>query len=247
MKIFDEIESEVQCYARAFPRLFNKAQGEYLYDNEGNQYLDFLAGAGTLNYGHNNPVFKKKLIEYIEQDGITHGLDLHTKAKGEFLNTFNYTDIINPNGSHHFNFKININEYKLVIFLFTSHIRDNSKHLIDDMLISADKVFTKFEEKGIKVCTLCWMPEFFDNSTYRQHYVNKNRHTPLIYNGETFHWYEDLCQDMESNLTVKSDFAKKGYQRNDIHFNKEGNMMMAESIIKKLNREKFSIIEKDLL
>ena len=89
MKIFDEIESEVQCYARAFPRLFNKAQGEYLYDNEGNQYLDFLAGAGTLNYGHNNPVFKKKLIEYIEQDGITHGLDLHTKAKGEFLNTFN--------------------------------------------------------------------------------------------------------------------------------------------------------------
>jgi diaminobutyrate-2-oxoglutarate transaminase len=59
MKIFDEIESEVQCYARAFPRLFNKAQGEYLYDNEGNQYLDFLAGAGTLNYGHNNPVFKK--------------------------------------------------------------------------------------------------------------------------------------------------------------------------------------------
>jgi len=89
MKIFEEIESEVQCYARAFPRLFNKAQGEYLYDTEGNQYLDFLAGAGTLNFGHNNPIFKKKLLEYIEADGITHGLDLHTKAKGEFLNTFN--------------------------------------------------------------------------------------------------------------------------------------------------------------
>ena len=89
MKIFEEIESEVQCYARAFPRLFNKAQGEHLYDTEGNQYLDFLAGAGTLNFGHNNPIFKKKLLEYIEADGITHGLDLHTKAKGEFLNTFN--------------------------------------------------------------------------------------------------------------------------------------------------------------
>ena len=89
MKIFEEIESEVQSYARSFPRIFNKAQGEYLYDLEGNQYLDFLAGAGTLNYGHNNPILKKCLLDYIQSDGITHGLDLHTKAKGEFLTTFN--------------------------------------------------------------------------------------------------------------------------------------------------------------
>ena len=95
MKVFDEIESEVMSYARAFPRVFNKAQGEYLYDEEGNQYLDFLAGAGTLNYGHNNPVFKKALLEYIEQDGITHGLDLHTKAKREFLESF-YENILKP-------------------------------------------------------------------------------------------------------------------------------------------------------
>ena len=65
MKIFDEIESEVQSYARSFPRVFNRAKGEFLYDEEGNQYLDFLAGAGTLNYGHNNPLFKEALLEYI--------------------------------------------------------------------------------------------------------------------------------------------------------------------------------------
>ena len=89
MKIFEEIESEVQSYARSFPRVFNKATGEFLYDEDGTEYLDFLAGAGTLNYGHNHPVFKEKLLEYIHNDGITHGLDLHTKAKGEFLETFN--------------------------------------------------------------------------------------------------------------------------------------------------------------
>jgi diaminobutyrate-2-oxoglutarate transaminase len=89
MKIFDEIESEVQSYARSFPRVFNRAKGEYLYSEDGTEYLDFLAGAGTLNYGHNNDVFKEKLLEYIASDGITHGLDLHTKAKGEFLETFN--------------------------------------------------------------------------------------------------------------------------------------------------------------
>lgn len=89
MKIFEEIESEVQSYARSFPLVFNRAQNEFLYDEDGHQYLDFLAGAGTLNYGHNNPHFKKKLLEYIANDGITHGLDLHTRAKGEFLEAFN--------------------------------------------------------------------------------------------------------------------------------------------------------------
>jgi len=97
MKIFEEIESEVQSYARAFPRVFNQAQGEFLYDDEGNQYLDFLAGAGTLNYGHNNPHFKQPLLDYINSDGVTHGLDMHTKAKGEFLEAFN-EKILQPRG-----------------------------------------------------------------------------------------------------------------------------------------------------
>lgn len=100
MKIFEEIESEVQSYARSFPRVFHKAQGEFLYDAEGNRYLDFLAGAGTLNYGHNNPVIKRALIEYLAEDGIAHGLDMHTKAKGEFLETFNEV-ILKPRGMNY--------------------------------------------------------------------------------------------------------------------------------------------------
>jgi diaminobutyrate-2-oxoglutarate transaminase len=88
MTIFDEIESEVQSYARSFPCVFHKAHMEHLYDEDGNEYLDFLAGAGTLNYGHNNPRFKQALLEYILQDGIAHGLDMHTKAKRDFLKAF---------------------------------------------------------------------------------------------------------------------------------------------------------------
>ncbi len=88
MKIFEEIESEVQSYARNFPRVFDRAQGEYIYDEEGTEYLDFLAGAGSLNYGHNNPVLKEKLLAYIARDGISHSLDLHTEAKREFLEAF---------------------------------------------------------------------------------------------------------------------------------------------------------------
>ena len=45
MKIFEELESEVRSYARNFPRIFHKAEGEYLYDEDGKQYIDFLAGS----------------------------------------------------------------------------------------------------------------------------------------------------------------------------------------------------------
>lgn len=89
MTIFDKLESEVQSYARSFPVTFGKAQGEHLYDKDGKKYLDFLAGAGTLNYGHNHPVLKQALVDYISSDGITHGLDMHTEAKADFLETFN--------------------------------------------------------------------------------------------------------------------------------------------------------------
>ena len=88
MDIFNELESSAQCYARSFPTIFNRAQGAYLYDEEGKAYLDFLSGAGSLNYGHNHPVLKNALLNYIQNDGITHGLDMHTTAKADFMHAF---------------------------------------------------------------------------------------------------------------------------------------------------------------
>ncbi len=88
MKVFERLESEVQSYARSFPVVFDRAEGAHLYDNTGKAYLDFLAGAGSLNYGHNNPVLRDALIAYIGADGITHSLDLHTTAKAMFLEAF---------------------------------------------------------------------------------------------------------------------------------------------------------------
>ena len=82
---FERLESKVQSYARAFPAVFDKARGAELWDVQGGRYLDFLSGAGSLNYGHNNPVCKQALLRYIEQDGITHSLDLHTTAKSRLL------------------------------------------------------------------------------------------------------------------------------------------------------------------
>ncbi|PRX50326.1 diaminobutyrate aminotransferase [Prauserella shujinwangii] len=89
MSIFEKLESEVRSYSRGWPVVFDRAQGSWIYSEDGKAYLDFFAGAGALNYGHNNPVLKKALIDYISRDGVTHGLDMFTVAKREFLETLN--------------------------------------------------------------------------------------------------------------------------------------------------------------
>jgi len=89
MNIFEQLESDVHVYARSFPVTFNRAQNEFLYDEDNNEYIDFLAGAGSLNYGHNNPMLKRALLDYIDSDGITQGLDMHTHAKAKFMESFN--------------------------------------------------------------------------------------------------------------------------------------------------------------
>lgn len=88
MSIFHETESNVMVYARSFPVTFKQARGEFLIDENDTHYIDFLAGAGSLNYGHNHPELKASLLEYIADDGITHGLDMHTEAKARFLTLF---------------------------------------------------------------------------------------------------------------------------------------------------------------
>ncbi|QPJ61021.1 MAG: diaminobutyrate--2-oxoglutarate transaminase [Candidatus Nitronauta litoralis] len=89
MEIFEEIESNVRSYCRAFPAMFQKAKGCYVFDQTGQPYLDFFSGAGALNYGHNPDPMKARLLDYIEQDGIAHSLDMATEAKGVFLDKFN--------------------------------------------------------------------------------------------------------------------------------------------------------------
>ncbi|NER48668.1 MAG: diaminobutyrate--2-oxoglutarate transaminase [Symploca sp. SIO1A3] len=88
MRVFNQLESNVRSYSRLFPTVFKKAQGAILEDREGVNYIDFLSGVGTLNYGHNNPQIKERLFRYLESDGIVHGLDLATVAKEEFLEAF---------------------------------------------------------------------------------------------------------------------------------------------------------------
>lgn len=86
--VFVAMESEVRRYCRCFPAVFKSAKGAHLFAEDGTQYIDFFCGAGTLNYGHNNELIKKHVISYLQEDGLIHGLDMHTTAKREFLARF---------------------------------------------------------------------------------------------------------------------------------------------------------------
>ncbi|MDR0981587.1 MAG: aspartate aminotransferase family protein [Methanocalculaceae archaeon] len=83
--VFETFESNVRSYCRKYPVVFSKAKGSVLIDQDGREYLDFLCGAGSCNYGHNNDYIKGKVVEYLMGDGLLHGLDMYSVAKGEFI------------------------------------------------------------------------------------------------------------------------------------------------------------------
>src|SRR5699024_933751 len=87
-EIFETIESQVRSYCRSWPTVFTGASGSIMTDEQGKEYIDFFAGAGALNYGHNTPKLRSELIDYLTSDGLVHSLDMMTPAKREFLQTF---------------------------------------------------------------------------------------------------------------------------------------------------------------
>lgn len=84
LTIFEELESNVRSYIRGYPAVFTKAKGSKIWDKNGKEYIDFFSGAGALNYGHNEPVMKEKLVKYMLNDGITHSLDMATVTRRTF-------------------------------------------------------------------------------------------------------------------------------------------------------------------
>ncbi|TVR01871.1 MAG: aspartate aminotransferase family protein [Deltaproteobacteria bacterium] len=100
MHVFERWESEIRGYSRAYPTVFASARGATMTDEAGRSYIDFFAGAGVLNFGHNNPRMKEAIIAFLEADGMIHSLDMATTPKREFIQAFVDT-ILAPRGWDH--------------------------------------------------------------------------------------------------------------------------------------------------
>lgn len=100
MSVFERRESAVRSYARSWPAVFATASGAEQVTEQGTTYLDFFAGAGALNYGHNHPVLQQVAIDYLSSGAVVHSLDTHTPAKRAFLEAFE-RHILGPRGLEH--------------------------------------------------------------------------------------------------------------------------------------------------
>jgi diaminobutyrate-2-oxoglutarate transaminase len=100
MSIFEQRESSIRAYCRVYPVVFDKASNARQTDEDGNEYIDFFAGAGVLNFGHNNERMTSAVVEYIQSGGVTHALDMQTTAKRDFMEKFEKT-ILKPRGMTH--------------------------------------------------------------------------------------------------------------------------------------------------
>nr|WP_318680345.1 diaminobutyrate--2-oxoglutarate transaminase family protein [uncultured Treponema sp.] len=83
----DSTESNARSYPRKFPFALAKAQGSWIEDVEGNKYLDFLCGAGTLALGHNDPEVNQAMVDMLTGNLPLHTLDLTTPTKDKFVHT----------------------------------------------------------------------------------------------------------------------------------------------------------------
>jgi len=97
MEVFEKWESEIRGYSRTYPTVFASASNARQTDEDGRSYIDFFAGAGVLNFGHNNPRMKRAMIAFLEADGVAHSLDMATTTKRDFIEAFVGT-VLEPRG-----------------------------------------------------------------------------------------------------------------------------------------------------
>lgn len=98
--VFEQHESTIRGYSRAYPTVFESASNARQVSEDGTSYIDFFAGAGVLNFGHNNPKMKRAMISFLESDGVAHSLDTYTTTKRDFIQRFHEV-VLAPRGMDH--------------------------------------------------------------------------------------------------------------------------------------------------
>ena len=56
-EVFEQYESNVRTYCRTFPKVFARGEGSYLFDRDGERWLDFLRGKDLADNDQKGPSF----------------------------------------------------------------------------------------------------------------------------------------------------------------------------------------------
>ena len=130
------------------------------------------------------------------------------------------------------------NDFKLIIFQFT-HLQRNPNYSVQEQIGYVDHFLSQWEELGIKCVSISWPPEIPMCDEYMDKF--KDRHVPIFYNNIEYNDFETITHLKNNDITIESDFRERGLQKNDWHFNLKGHEMIADSIIKKLEKDNFKL------
>lgn len=81
------LEGNNRSYPQSIPVAFERALGTIIEDVDRNRFIDFFAGCGVLNVGHNNPDVMTDIEK--QQKKLIHSLDFPTPVKIEFMEELN--------------------------------------------------------------------------------------------------------------------------------------------------------------
>jgi len=130
-----DLEGNNRSYPQSIPVAFERALGSIIEDVDGNHFIDFFAGCGVLNVGHNN----RDVLADVEkqQKKLIHSLDFPTKTKIELMEELNASLPDGLKGNIKFNFcgpagtdaveaalkiaKINTQRYTVIAFQGAYH------------------------------------------------------------------------------------------------------------------------------
>lgn len=216
---------------------------------EGLYYYSDLEG---LPFGKNHKfVFedvKPAMIQYKNMHRFIQLVANHYKTwswanRGNGGTNFSICDYVDEDFTEQDEFKFS--DFKLVIFQFTHFGRDSYEGIsIDEQITRADLICSDFEREGIKVVSICWDEEIPSQDLYRKRF--KNRHIDISLDGVTKPGFDYFIWNDKYNITVASDFKEKKLQQNDLHFNHNGHQLIADLIIKKLEKDDFSLTKKPI-
>lgn len=85
LELQERRESNARSYPRRLPLAIKRAEGVYVTDMDGKNYIDCLAGAGTLALGHNHAVVREAIEDVLQSYLPLHTLDLTTPVKEAFV------------------------------------------------------------------------------------------------------------------------------------------------------------------
>jgi diaminobutyrate-2-oxoglutarate transaminase len=78
-----QVESSAVSYPKRLPVAVRRGAGSYIEDLDGNVFLDFLTGAGSLPLGHCHPRVVK--AAQLQMEVFCHGLDFPSEPKARFI------------------------------------------------------------------------------------------------------------------------------------------------------------------